>query len=625
MQAALWVVVIGAAAQAGDPPTTPDLLRTGSRAPFVHRISLYDEEGAAINPFDKNAPPYSSRATCGKCHEVGLIGHGWHFNAADPQAPKGRPGEPWVYVDAATGTQLPLSYRQWPGSWSPKHVGLTAWDFARRFGRHLPGGGVVFPPEVSDPPGLSRWPLSGGLDIDCLLCHGADQHHDPAERAKQIERENFRWIPTVAAGLAVVRGDVSKLPDDFDPALGPSPDYPERRMPRLEYDKSRFDSDHRVLLNITRRPSSDRCYYCHSSRRVDAPQPSPPWPDDQDVHLSAGMICVDCHRNGIDHKIVRGYEEELRGQDHSFGLSCRGCHLGLEAGSASAVSPAGRLGAPIPKHAGLPPLHLERIACTTCHSGPRPNMQAARLQTSLNHALGVPTRTRKDDDPPAIYGPVFLRDENGVITPYREIWPAFWGWMDATSITPMYINVVRNVLGSTMKDADLLNVRTDDEWTRAVHKGLIRLTEITSQGNARGIPVYTALGRVYMLSSPEQMVWRDAPSTHSYVWPIAHDVRPAAQALGAGGCTDCHAEDSPLDFGVALTPITQFDTTPPYQTMIARRGDDERLARAWAKSFAWRSIFKVLAFAGIGVVILIVLAFGLKCIQYSLGGARSFE
>ena len=30
------------------------------------------------------------------------------------------------------------------------------------------------------------------------------------------------------------------------------------------------------------------------------------WESEEDVHLAAGMTCVDCHRNGVEHLIVRG-------------------------------------------------------------------------------------------------------------------------------------------------------------------------------------------------------------------------------------------------------------------------------------------------------------------------------
>ena len=34
-----------------------------------------------------------------------------------------------------------------------------------------------------------------------------------------------------------------------------------------------------------------------------------------------------------------------------------------------------------------------------------------------------------------------------------------------------------------------------------------------------------------------------------YHWPLAHPVRPARQALGSGGCNDCHASDAPFSHG----------------------------------------------------------------------------
>jgi hypothetical protein len=33
------------------------------------------------------------------------------------------------------------------------------------------------------------------------------------------------------------------------------------------------------------------------------------------------------------------------------------------------------------------------------------------------------------------------------------------------------------------------------------------------------------------------------------MWPIAHDVRPAAQSLGVRNCEDCHSPDLPFFFG----------------------------------------------------------------------------
>ena len=43
-----------------------------------------------------------------------------------------------------------------------------------------------------------------------------------------------------------------------------------------------------------------------------------------------------------------------------------------------------------------------------------------------------------------------------------------------------------------------------------------------------------------------------AEAAAPYTWPMAHDVRPARQALGAKGCTDCHSPDSAVQYGKVI-------------------------------------------------------------------------
>jgi len=53
------------------------------------------------------------------------------------------------------------------------------------------------------------------------------------------------------------------------------------------------------------------------------------WVEDEDVHLTAGLKCVDCHRNGIDHNIIRGYAEEADISQNPLAATstCEACHL----------------------------------------------------------------------------------------------------------------------------------------------------------------------------------------------------------------------------------------------------------------------------------------------------------
>ncbi len=399
---------------------TSGLLKTHSRAPYVHRLTLYDHDGTAIDPTDDFAGPYSPRMTCGKCHPYAVISQGWHFNASIPHAPAGRPGEPWFLIDEEVGTQVPVSGRGWRGTYAPDVVELDHWAMVKQFGRHMPGGGYGEPDDeaVRASDKVIRWFISGKLEIDCMFCHSAGQQHDPAVAAQQIEVENFKWAPTAALGLAVVRGEASKAPDDWDPLMPPDPDFPERSGPRMEWDLTRFDPDGRVFFDITSRPPNERCYYCHTTQQVGMGAAHPLAPD-QDVHLAAGLLCVDCHRNGLDHRIVRGYASEAveRNDPDLAAYSCAGCHLGVPGADDPEVVFGGHYGAPRPAHRGLPPVHFEKMHCTACHAGPVPKSNMRRFRTALGHGLGLMEREWPNSAAPLIAGPLFVPLADGRIAP----------------------------------------------------------------------------------------------------------------------------------------------------------------------------------------------------------------
>ena len=59
------------------------------------------------------------------------------------------------------------------------------------------------------------------------------------------------------------------------------------------------------------------------------------------------------------------------------------------------------------------------------------------LQTAMAHNFGLASQTRTSEELPRIKAPVFMRDDNDVITPYRMMWPSFWGWLDGEEVTPI--------------------------------------------------------------------------------------------------------------------------------------------------------------------------------------------
>lgn len=406
----------------------------GSRVPPVHRFPMYDEFGQQIVPSFSQALPMSSRNTCGTCHSYSTVEQGWHFNSSLGTAPPGRPGEPWVWTDEATGTWLPLSYRRWPNTWHPEDLGMSNWRFTQIFGRHLPGGDMAEPEDdLKDPE--SRWDLSGKVEINCLACHNASHEQDQGEWAKQMMRENFRWAATAAAGLGDVNGMATRVRSHWTIFDGPNRDDTEFAVaPSVDYYEDKFDSKNRTVFNIVHQPPDRNCLQCHSVTAVDTPHANL----DGDVHMLSGLKCADCHRNGLDHKMIRGFEgeEKLPGMEHAAAFSCRGCHIGAENGSMQTVK-AGRLGAPKPVHAGIPPVHFEKMACTTCHSGPMPDKDLTLVRTSRIHRIGIHGRAEWFTDAPEVVEPVFVRNDEGVIEPRRMMWPAFFGRMQGDEVIPL--------------------------------------------------------------------------------------------------------------------------------------------------------------------------------------------
>lgn len=429
-----------AAAAAGDKPPKWD----GSRVSPVHRIPLKDELDQEIVPAESYPQPFSARFTCAPCHDYDTVRKGLHFSPGRGDVPEGRSGEPWIWADEGTGTMIPLSYRGWKGVWEPGALGLTNWDFTRLFGRHLAGGGVSEPRDEDVTPD-SRWDVSGRLEINCMGCHNASPRQDPSEWARQVMRENFRWAATAAAGLGYVGGMASRLAPTWDLFDGPNPDDREWAVaPSVKYDPALFDAKHRAFLDISYRPDDTRCMSCHGAAAIGEAKHE----FDEDVHTASGLKCVSCHRNGIGHDMVRGYEGETKDNPglSREDLTCAGCHLGKDA-EKGGKGFTGRLGAPFPRHNGFPKVHFERLGCTVCHSGPLPAKEPTRVRTVRANRLGIFGVARWATDLPAVFEAVLVRGANGKLAPHRLTWPSFWAETKDGKVTPMNPESVRAAAG----------------------------------------------------------------------------------------------------------------------------------------------------------------------------------
>ena len=580
MLAAVWLSLAQPRGKASPPKPMLGDNSAGSRGQPAHIIALRDPEGDTIQPEDRRPLPFSTRQTCGAgCHDVATISRGWHFNAALKGVPAGRKGQPWLLIDRETATQIPLSYRAWPGTYKPSELGLTNRDMALHFGGRMAGG---MPQDEAGSQDHARWTVSGDLEVNCLTCHDASAAYDQAEYARQVALENCRYAPTAASGLAVVSGSAKEMPDFFDYLLPSSvEDSLQSKIPRVDYARHRILPNGKVAFDIVREVKVTRCYYCHTN--IDVEQTGAArWKASEDVHLTRGITCVQCHRNNLDHMITRGYEGEPASAGDPFAatLSCRGCHMGDDAGP----NQPGRMGAPYPKHAGIPPVHFDKLTCTVCHSGPWPADDTRRMKNGLSHGLGEFNVNKSSEVLPHIEYPVLAPQEDGKIGPHRMIWPAFWGRLRAGSVVPLNPDEVRKVLrkGKLLKDLapDGSWPQVDAEWVGQV----LRLLD--EQAATAGAAVYMAGGKLHRRDSAGRLVTEDHPQAQPYLWPLAHDVRPASQSLGVRGCQDCHAPGAPFFQGnVAVdSPLAPERAVPWKMARFEKNLDiayNTRLAQFW--------------------------------------------
>ncbi|MEO8270690.1 MAG: hypothetical protein ABI557_13285, partial [Aureliella sp.] len=654
---ALWLVVAGShnanSANAQGRYATSD-----SHSGYVHWIELLDASNTKVDPTAEFPQPYSPERTCGRCHEFDTISHGWHFNATDPSAESGRPGQPWIWSDPRSGTHLPLSYRGWEGTYNPDVLGLSRWEVAAKLGGFMPGGGVGSSQDEtqsvsSEAAGAEaverdRSAITGATPIDCLLCHNNQgSGYSPFAWTEQIENQNFAYAPTVALGLAEVNGSMARL-KKFDPAAADA----ASKLPKLTYNISRFRSDGKVFIDLVRKPQNNACNYCHTNVSADSLSGSR-WLHDEDIHVRAGMMCADCHRNALDHHTVRGFE----GERHMAGtliasLSCQGCHMGSEAETIDPLTRAGRMGAPKPAHRGLPPLHFDKLSCTACHSGPQLEQQVARQINSIIHRLGEHVK-RTGQELPAILGPVNLprddqrpnavdqsdadsvSDSHSKYTPHRLLWPSFWGTLSEGKVEPLnpelayelvrkslkvrkdFTEEMREVSLSLSQRKALLGEdrarvkdedRNDEERDKVQgaedsarkaqidERLLAALTAIEEQfPGKQAVYVTAGTGWVRYGESKLKILHKEelGLAAEPYAWPMAHNVRPARQALGAEGCTQCHSDESNFFFAelkpVGLVPAQELSSVRVHELQQA---DMVRL-KNWNQLFAGRSSFKI--------------------------------
>lgn len=646
----------------------PDDVAAVPASPLDQRVQgvcppfpLRDEAGRAIDPVKgvNDTAPYSPKQTCGAagCHDYGKITEGFHFTQGKGEAVPVAMAERYAWVTSPGNyggswcSPAPL-YRQLAPkeNASARSIDMTSFDFvtASCGGCH-PGGGPLeydregkrydwhmLNPAAGLTPGgengldgdyfKARWSETGVIEADCLLCHQPE--YDFKRRNAALADLNFRWAATVGAGFGSVSGKVSA-----------------KEQPAVAYDKSRFDADGNVLVHLAPEPRNETCLNCHS--KPDWKKRGAAFTARTDVHLAAGLRCVDCHAAGSD-----AADPRIRGREvHQFGKgddpsgwvrndlddtvrSCEDCHL------------EGWRNAPRAVHAWLPPLHLEEIACQTCHI-PARAVKSALVQASdayttaprispppkhiwafydqtmspWNHYGELELFTAKDQ-PTDVFRPTLIRYQ-GKIYPANRVHSAWVGFeeegkagLNQLFMKDFFQMWTQHRAAPKEKYPELAKI-TDDNQDGVIEVNRPEeidalLSSVRAHLTATGFAlanrrlVWVSDSKAYYSSQDSKNLPREGWEATAYasVHKYSHDVSPALAALGSGGCTDCHRAGSPFFQGAVLEAAFAGDDARPEWFPNHRILG---LSPAWVRLGAFREVWLKPMVAGLGAGLLLLL------------------
>ncbi len=465
-------------------------------------------------------------------------------------------------------------------------IDLTSYSFAYMCGVCHPGGGPVEfdrngnrydkfaadPKNGITPGGLngfdgdyfkSKWAESGVLEADCLLCHLKGYNNEA--RKEQIRALNFRWAATVGAGFGEVTGMVAN-----------------GEAPQLTYNRSLFGKDGKISLPIIRETPNENCLFCH--RESDWKKRGSSYSPRTDVHIRAGLRCVDCHltaRKAEDQRIKGKEEHQIGKGDDPGGFvrddldntmrRCEDCHL------------KGLMSAPVIKHKGLPPIHLEKLACQTCHI-PWRQVKAALVQDAsvFNTTPRIAPPPKRiwsfygpDMKPWNYYGYAFTYPEGlqplftfnpvvgwykGKIYPLNRVYTLWVGikkpgekGIDQPHMKDVFMMWKAHSEDPEKNYPELKLIKDDNkdgflevnrsEEVKALLRAVSNMLKVKGK-LPEGSKVVFVNGNRYTIDG---IKWEKIPkkpyeySPYGSVFKFSHDITPAKNALGANGCTDCHS------------------------------------------------------------------------------------
>ena len=122
--------------------------------------------------------------------------------------------------------------------------------------------------------------------------------------------------------------------------------------------------------------------------------------------------------------------------------------------------------------------------------------------------------------------------------------------MEGNDVKPLDLDTVKSATSKIIAKSAFLKV---GDWPGLAEEDVAKILPLLASKVPDGSkPVYIAGGVLYSLDEKGMLASKEHPAAAPYMWPIAHDVRPAAQSLGARKCEDCHSAGTPFFYGKVL-------------------------------------------------------------------------
>jgi len=181
--------------------------------------------------------------------------------------------------------------------------------------------------------------------------------------------------------------------------------------------------------------------------------------------------------------------------------------------------------------------------------------------------------------------------------------------MDSNQVIPLKRDVFLPIARKIIGHIDSLGTY---DWPHMADSTLIAvLDSMYRNEQIKNPPVYVSGAKVYFLNNKGELHSTEHQVALPYKWPIAHEVRSAAQSLGVNGCQDCHNPASNFAFG-DIRVDTPLESVSDIITMNVFLDQNIVYENVFASTFYMRPFYKYVLAAAVMILLAIMFIYALK-------------